>query len=209
MSCSAFCLPPSRANTCWKTEANKVREQKRLSALLRFQVENHRRMDETCSINMLVLHFPVSWHITLNIGDVTVASVHLYPLLHSPGHDLLGQPVGVLQQHGVDLRGGLRWACFAVDQISLLAPRPPGFAMGFLCGVCILGSGMAPLGFDAPHALEYWSIDCLKCWQQAVRVFGWTSYLYIRGSVNPRSNAAFDFLPPLSSALIHFRADRR
>ncbi|KAG7240515.1 hypothetical protein INR49_026799 [Caranx melampygus] len=52
-------------------------------------------------------HLSMSRHITFNVGDVAVASVYFHPLLHGPGHNLLREPLGVFQQHWVDLRRGL------------------------------------------------------------------------------------------------------
>ncbi|MEQ2182370.1 hypothetical protein GOODEAATRI_021677 [Goodea atripinnis] len=48
--------------------------------------------------------FP-SWNITLDVGDVTVAAVHLHPLLHGPSHNFLRQPLSVFQEHRVHLGG--------------------------------------------------------------------------------------------------------
>ena len=123
---------------------------------------------------------PLSWHVTLNVRDVTVAAVHLHPLLHGPGHDLLGEPLGVLQQHRADLRR----AHLRVDQVGLLAP---GSTDRLLCGVCILGPRVTPLGFDAPHALG----DVALVWvggvwrrRRGARVFGQICSSYVCGFIS-------------------------
>ncbi|XP_014839980.1 PREDICTED: uncharacterized protein LOC106916295 [Poecilia mexicana] len=88
------------------------------------------------------------------------------PLLHRPRHNVLRQPLGVLQQRCVHLR---RAVCQArrrpAHQVGLLARWLP------LRGVGVLGGRGAPLGFDAAHALEATSSSSV--WEISAAVIHW------------------------------------
>lgn len=102
--------------------------------------------------------FSPSWHIALNVGNVTVPAVLLRPLLYRSCYNFLRKPLGIVQQNRIDpcrvLFGPNLWENKNRFLSSLSLP-----AIRFLRWAGVL-SRLAALGLHASHDINNVAFVC-------------------------------------------------